>query len=73
MMFPPFLKTGITYQIHIVDLTKFNSTLQENSAPGSLVPSTSGDITLNAGRKTKKLKVTSLCDRPIQVFKIKSA
>ncbi|KAK2556604.1 Urease [Acropora cervicornis] len=38
-----------------------------NSAPGSLVPSTSGDITLNAGRKTKKLKVTSLCDRPIQV------
>ncbi|XP_015748160.1 PREDICTED: urease subunit alpha-like [Acropora digitifera] len=39
----------------------------ENSAPGSLVPSTSGDITLNAGRKTKKLKVTSLCDRPIQV------
>ncbi|XP_015754190.1 PREDICTED: urease-like [Acropora digitifera] len=39
----------------------------ENSAPGSLVPSTSGDITLNAGRKTKKLKVTSLCDRPIQL------
>ena len=40
---------------------------QESSAPGSFVPSTSGDITLNAGRKTVKLKVTSLCDRPIQV------
>ena len=32
-----------------------------------MVPAASGDITLNADRRTVKLKVTSLCDRPIQV------
>lgn len=38
-----------------------------NSTPGAMDPSAVGDITLNAKRRTVKLKVTSLCDRPIQV------
>ena len=32
-----------------------------------MIPSVKGDILLNAQRRTIKLKVTSLCDRPIQV------
>ena len=38
----------------------------ESTAPGAKIP-VKGDILLNAQRKTVKLKVTSLCDRPIQV------
>ena len=38
----------------------------ESTAPGAKIP-VKGDIVLNAQRKTVKLKVTSLCDRPIQV------
>jgi len=38
----------------------------EGTAPGAKIP-VKGDIVLNAQRKTVKLKVTSLCDRPIQV------
>lgn len=34
--------------------------------PGAMIPA-NGNILLNAQRKTVKLKVTSLCDRPIQV------
>ncbi|XP_022786982.1 uncharacterized protein LOC111327138 [Stylophora pistillata] len=37
------------------------------NSPGAMIPSVKGDILLNAQRKTIKLKVTSLCDRPIQV------
>ena len=32
-----------------------------------MIPSVKGDILLNAQRRTIKLKITSLCDRPIQV------
>ena len=32
-----------------------------------MIPSVKGGILLNAQRRTIKLKVTSLCDRPIQV------
>ncbi|EDO43273.1 predicted protein [Nematostella vectensis] len=35
--------------------------------PGELVPSTTDAITLNSGRQTVQIKVTSLCDRPIQI------
>lgn len=38
----------------------------EHSVPGAIIPS-KGDITLNSERRTVKLRVTSLCDRPIQV------
>ena len=37
------------------------------NSPGAMIPSVKGDILLNAQRRTIKLKVTSLCDRPIQV------
>jgi len=40
--------------------------LDEGTAPGAKIP-VKGDIVLNAQRKTVKLRVTSLCDRPIQV------
>ena len=43
----------------------------ESTAPGAKIP-VKGDIVLNAQRKTVKLKVTSLCDRPIQVCTIVS-
>ena len=38
-----------------------------NITPGAMIPTVDGDILLNAQRRTVKLKVTSLCDRPIQV------
>lgn len=37
------------------------------NSPGAMIPSVKGDILLNAQRRMIKLKVTSLCDRPIQV------
>ena len=37
------------------------------NSPGAMIPSVKGDVLLNAQRRTIKLKVTSLCDRPIQV------
>ena len=40
---------------------------QDNyTVPGAKIPA-DGDILINAQRRTVKLKVTSLCDRPIQV------
>ncbi|XP_076335039.1 urease subunit alpha-like isoform X2 [Tachypleus tridentatus] len=35
--------------------------------PGKIFPQNSESLELNAGRKTRLLRVTSLCDRPIQV------
>ena len=40
-----------------------------NTAPGAMIPA-NGNILINAQRRTVKLKVTSLCDRPIQVCAI---
>ena len=42
-----------------------------NTLPGAMIPAGTGSIVLNALRRTVKLKVTSLCDRPIQVCTIK--
>ena len=39
----------------------------DKNSPGAMIPSVKGGILLNAQRRTIKLKVTSLCDRPIQV------
>ncbi|KAL9971298.1 hypothetical protein ACROYT_G023806 [Oculina patagonica] len=41
--------------------------LVNNTVPGAMIPAVNGSIVLNAERRTVKLKVTSLCDRPIQV------
>ncbi|XP_013787781.1 urease-like, partial [Limulus polyphemus] len=38
-----------------------------NQPPGKIFPQSSEYLELNAGRNTRLLRVTSLCDRPIQV------
>ena len=63
-------KGDFSLQIYLVVWCDFHLLLffkGGRNSPGAMIPSVKGDVLLNAQRRTIKLKVTSLCDRPIQV------